>query len=44
MVPTPPATVPPGCPNIAIAASDHDGLVFVLATDRIFGNGFEPTP
>jgi predicted extracellular nuclease len=44
VTPTAPATVPPGCPNIAIGASDHDGLVFVLATDRIFGNGFEPAP
>ncbi len=44
VTPTPPATVPPGCPNIAIGASDHDGLVVVLATDRIFGNGFEPAP
>lgn len=44
VVPTPPATVPPGCPNIAIAVSDHDGLVFVLATDRIFADGVEPAP
>ncbi len=44
VIPTLPATVPPGCPNIAIGVSDHDGLVFVLATDRIFGDGFEPAP
>lgn len=42
VVPTAPATIPPGCPNIAIGVSDHDGLVFVLATDRLFANGFEP--
>lgn len=41
VVPTPPATVPTGCPNIAIAVSDHDGLVFVLATDRIFADDFQ---
>ncbi len=44
VIPTLPATVPPGCPNIAIGVSDHDGLVFVLATDRIFGDGFETAP
>lgn len=41
VTPTAPATVPPGCPNIAIGVSDHDGLVFSLTTDRIFANGFE---
>ena len=41
LVPTP---APPLCPHPAIGVSDHDGFVFVLATDRIFGNGFEPAP
>lgn len=41
VVPTAPATIPPGCPNIAIAASDHDGFVFGLDADHIFKDGFE---
>ncbi|GMV29449.1 MAG: hypothetical protein AMXMBFR59_15740 [Rhodanobacteraceae bacterium] len=41
LVPTP---APPLCPHPAIGVSDHDGFVFVLATDRIFGDGFEPAP
>ncbi|HVH32823.1 MAG TPA: Calx-beta domain-containing protein [Tahibacter sp.] len=38
LVPTP---APPACPHPAIGVSDHDGFVFVLATDRIFSNGYE---
>ncbi|HWU53393.1 MAG TPA: Calx-beta domain-containing protein, partial [Tahibacter sp.] len=38
LVPTPAA---PLCPHPAIGVSDHDGFVFVLATDRIFSNGYE---
>lgn len=41
LVPTP---APPLCPHPAIGVSDHDGFVFVLATDRIFADGFEPAP
>ena len=39
LVPTP---APPACPNPAIGVSDHDGFVFVLITDRIFKDGFDP--
>jgi predicted extracellular nuclease len=41
LVPTP---APPACPHPAIGVSDHDGFVFVLATDRIFADGYDPAP